>query len=335
MHWLPERGGLAAGVVVLGYGAGAFVFDPVQAALVNPRNLVPSHAERDGRYFDWEDPLVVDHVLRRVPGLFLALGLVYVVVQALGASLLLEPLDVASSAPPRPDLEGTPEAASPPSEQDLKRPLAPSPTSSCQGGCEDTRHYGAWEMVQTRQYWLLVANFACNAQGVFFATSFSKTFASLLVSGGLSYARLTTVLAVSALCNGLGRLLWGTVCDRSSFRAAMAGLCCAQAALLATLPLCGSAPAYCAWMCGIFLCVGGNFSLFPAATAAYFGRRHVGSNYGLVMLGQSLTMCWAPELAQAVMAHGSGAMLCRVAAGFLLCGGVLAAVNRPPNDPET
>jgi hypothetical protein len=33
---------------------------------------------------------------------------------------------------------------------------------------------------------------------------------------------------------------------------------------------------------GICFCHGGNFSIFPALTAALFGREHVGPNFGLV-----------------------------------------------------
>jgi len=36
------------------------------------------------------------------------------------------------------------------------------------------------------------------------------------------------------------------------------------------------------WVCLIFFNVGGNFSLFPGATANVFGAKHSGPNYGLV-----------------------------------------------------
>lgn len=39
MQWLPDRKGLAGGIVVAGFGAGAFIFDQVQTAFINPNNL--------------------------------------------------------------------------------------------------------------------------------------------------------------------------------------------------------------------------------------------------------------------------------------------------------
>ena len=39
LQWLPRRKGLAAGIIVSGFGAGAFVFDQVQTAFINPHNV--------------------------------------------------------------------------------------------------------------------------------------------------------------------------------------------------------------------------------------------------------------------------------------------------------
>ena len=54
------------------------------------------------------------------------------------------------------------------------------------------------------------------------------------------------------------------------------------------------------WVCAIFFCVGGNFSLFPAATATIFGTKYAGPNYGLVFtstilagVSGSAVMAWA------------------------------------------
>ena len=42
---------------------------------------------------------------------------------------------------------------------------------------------------------------------------------------------------------------------------------------------------------------GGNFALFPAATAVYFGKKNVGENYGWVFLAYGLAGIFGPLLA--------------------------------------
>ncbi|XP_005112731.2 MFS-type transporter asR1, partial [Aplysia californica] len=47
MRWFPQRKGLVNGLVVAGFGGGAFIFDQVQTAFINPDNFKPDK-EVDG-----------------------------------------------------------------------------------------------------------------------------------------------------------------------------------------------------------------------------------------------------------------------------------------------
>ena len=42
---------------------------------------------------------------------------------------------------------------------------------------------------------------------------------------------------------------------------------------------------------------GGNFALFPAATAVYFGKKNIGENYGYVFLAYGFAGIFGPLLA--------------------------------------
>ena len=44
---MPQRKGLVNGIVLAGFGGGAFIFNQIQTAYVNPNNLVPDK-EVDG-----------------------------------------------------------------------------------------------------------------------------------------------------------------------------------------------------------------------------------------------------------------------------------------------
>lgn len=309
IRWMPGRRGLAAGLVVLAFGAGATLFAPLMQAWANPGDLPPTQRLAGGAYYDPHDPDAVAGVLQGVPQLLRRLALVYATMQLLGASLLLEP----------PQPTGLEEALH--GGRDSEALEAPA------------RQYAPREMASTRQFWLLVANFGCSIQPCFFATVYAKEIMSEDLRGGVSDESSTATLAVAALFNGVGRVVWGYLCDRTSFQTSMVLLCLLQALLLVLLPSCRSIGAYGACLCGIFFCVGGIFALLPAATAAYFGTKHVGPNYGLVFLGQSFGMLLAPHVAAAALGSataGGLSSLCYVEAAFVLAGAALSALNGPP-----
>lgn len=316
MRWLPGRRGLASGIVVLGFGAGAFVFNFVQKAWVNPDGLQPMRELPGGtqKYFDWEDDTVAREVLDHVPSLFLVLAGIFASMQLVGSLLLFEPPQ---------------ELASPQSRQEADEAgLQSQYEAQSEAG---PRQYTAWEMIKTRQFWLLFFNFFFTAQAVFFVSAFEKTFGSAVVQGGISDTTLTVVAAVSSLFNGLGRIFWGFIADHSSFRIAMVCLCLMQATLLATLFLCSSTVLYFIWVCGIFLCVGGNFALFPSATATYFGEKNVGSNYGLIFFAFGFSTTWGSLLSEVLLAElNSVIALSLVVTGLVLCGGFTAMLQSPP-----
>ena len=66
MRWFPRKKGLVNGIIVGGFGLGAFIFNTVQTTYLNPLNKSPGV---DG-YFSLEQ----NDVLDRVPSVFLLLG---------------------------------------------------------------------------------------------------------------------------------------------------------------------------------------------------------------------------------------------------------------------
>ena len=80
MRWFPDNKGMAMGIVVGGFGGGAFIFNQIQTAILNPDNL-----STDGEYFT--DP----ELLERVPSLMLILGALYFSIQLVACLLVTEP----------------------------------------------------------------------------------------------------------------------------------------------------------------------------------------------------------------------------------------------------
>ena len=68
MRWFPNNKGMAMGIVVGGFGGGAFIFNQIQTAILNPNNITPSLNTPSGLYF------VDKQLLDKVPSLMLILG---------------------------------------------------------------------------------------------------------------------------------------------------------------------------------------------------------------------------------------------------------------------
>ena len=85
MEWFPNRKGTAMGIVVGGFGGGAFVFNQVQTAIVNPDNVAVATSGINKGYFT--DP----GVLERTPYLLLILGAIYFVMGITGSLLVIQP----------------------------------------------------------------------------------------------------------------------------------------------------------------------------------------------------------------------------------------------------
>merc|ERR1712032_376879 len=192
----------------------------------------------------------------------------------------------------------------------------------------DSRQFTVRDMLRTRQFWLLFFNFLCNTQAVFFSITYSKIVAASTITGGASDAALTTIVALGALINGMGRLFWGTLNDKTGFRSSMMMLCSMQSVLVILMPFCHVVYGYGIVCWAVLFC--DIFSLFPSTTATYFGAKNIGSNYGIVFLGFTLGMGIAPRVAQAAVSSFGLNGLCWTTAVFVVAGGLMASQNSPP-----
>ena len=93
MRWFPRQKGLVNGVIVGGFGLGAFIFNQVQSRYMNPEN---EELDKDGYYSD-------DLILNRVPSVFLLLGSIYGIMQVSDYSVLIaisfKPYNIFSTRP--------------------------------------------------------------------------------------------------------------------------------------------------------------------------------------------------------------------------------------------
>lgn len=158
---------------------------------------------------------------------------------------------------------------------------------------------GPRELLRTPGFYALWAAFALGCLAGLMAIGIAAPFGQEVarLSAGLS----ALAVSVFAVFNGVGRPLFGWLTDRISPR--NAGALSFALVLLAALLLyfLGSHPAvYFLGFCLLWLNLGGWLAIAPTATAALFGMKHYGKNYGIVFT-----------------AYGAGAVLGNVLSGLL------------------
>jgi len=146
-------------------------------------------------------------------------------------------------------------------------------------------------MVKTPQYWILFSAFTAGALAGLMIIGIIKLFGNeALAANGMEAEKAAAVTNTAmglfyALLNGLGRIVWGTVSDKLGRRNSIALMSLLQGAMMILFYFIGGRE----WGLYIGAAVigfnfGGNFALFPAATADIFGNKNVGVNYPFVFL---------------------------------------------------
>ncbi len=249
--WFPDKKGFINGIAVAGFGAGAFVFNYVIKALANPTGL------------ETTDLNFVATVSQNIPMMFIVLGIIYVVLIIGGAMTLSNPPEgwkPVGWVPP------------PPSEE------------SGISGLEFERG----QTVKLPQFWMLWTAFALSAMsGLLVIGSYAAFAKSVDVGDNFIYAIGTSdfvlIGSLAALLNGLGRIVWGKLADMITYKKSMLIMFTTQAILMFIYFTTNINEIYFLIItCSIYFCFGGNFSLFPTATADLFGSKNLGPNYGIV-----------------------------------------------------
>jgi MFS family permease len=107
-----------------------------------------------------------------------------------------------------------------------------------------------------------------------------------------------TAMALYAILNGLGRIAWGTASDKIGRKRALFLMCMLQGIIMLLFYTLGASPVgLIVGACIIGFNFGGNFALFPAATADFFGNKNVGTNYGWVFLAYGVAGIAGPQVA--------------------------------------
>jgi OFA family oxalate/formate antiporter-like MFS transporter len=190
--------------------------------------------------------------------------------------------------------------------------------------------------------WLL---FFCNiTAGIMFIGFQSPMLQDLLKSSdsSLDASALAlagaSLIAVSSVCNGLGRLGWAGLSDRIGRPATFRLILGSQVLVFAALTQIGQPLVFAVLVCYILLCYGGGFGSMPSFVLDVFGKERMALVYGSILTAWSLGGIAGPQIVAAIRdlvpAGQVAAYTFGIAAGLLTIGLALSLRPFPPMDGE-
>ncbi|MCK4873497.1 MAG: OFA family MFS transporter [Phycisphaerales bacterium] len=301
VKWFPDKKGLITGLAVAGFGFGALIWVKLTGGFTfGPVKLSG----------DWTGLYGMGWSVQEVFRLY---GILFAVLVAAGAMVMVNP----------------------PSGW-LPKGWTPPPATHASSGLTN---YTMKQMVSTPQFWGLFMTFVFGATAGLMVIGIIKLFGiDKLTAGGIENADVITGTAMGlfyALFNGLGRIIWGTVSDFTGRKNAIILMCLAQGVMMILFYfIAGNEWGLYIGAAVIGFNFGGNFALFPAATADFFGNKNVGSNYPLVFLAYGVGGIVGP-IAGGIMGDHHIWMWAIIPAGVAcLLGAVIMIAMRPPKPLE-
>ena len=184
------------------------------------------------------------------------------------------------------------------------------------------------QALRTRQWYLLTAILAVAvAAGI---SLVSMMAAAAVDVGGLTAAGAAAAVGILALFNGAGRILWASLAQRVNQLVVLALILALEGVALLVLPH-TSGVLFLSLAALVYLCYGGAFGTLPSTAGAFFGMRHAGAIYGLILIGWSLAGVLGPLVSSALIGDGGNYSLAFSVMGALAVAGVLLPLmTRPP-----
>lgn len=322
----PERKGLITGIVVGSFAVGAFVFNFIATAIVNPSNIKPYDQDVSGgkteKFFE-------KSVAENVPKMFLILAAIYTVLLTISL-FLIQDIDVkavnaaAANNPPQPSIinheSEKPKKAKKSTNQDSNHLKVNHDDDDADSSSEHSESHDASEnssmeehgdqekkveykriqtfiinenlnlspldAIKTRQFHQIFWGFILSGTAGLFAVASFKTIG---IKYGYDDTFLTVTGSLGSILNGTMRPLWGMFFDKTNFRMVYLVILCTQICICVTFPEVSKfKPAFLIWLVILFVCSGGHFTLLAPTAVRIYSRATGGKVYSYFIIAMGL-----------------------------------------------
>lgn len=302
VKWFPDKKGMITGLAVAGFGFGATIWVKLAGSwfggLLNTTNILG---------------------LPGVQSVFVIYGIAFTLMVLLGSMVMVDP----------------------PKGYKPKGWIPPQRTETKAFGSVE---FSSKQMFGTKQFYALWLVFVFSALAGLMVIYSIKLFGidALEYNGVANAGVLTgTAMAWYAIFNGLGRIVWGTVSDKIGRRKSIILMTFFQGIIMLMIYHIfikfGVAIGFIAGASIIGFNFGGNFALFPAITADFFGNKTVGRNYGWMFTAYGIAGIAGPQLAGYFKDSAVGSsepevwMIPFIIAGAVcILGGIIMTIIKPP-----
>jgi len=156
------------------------------------------------------------------------------------------------------------------------------------------RDFMLGESLRTWQWWALCGLMSINTMaGLSIVSQAAPIFQEM---GKVSAETAAILVGVISVGNGVGRVFWAWISDVTARKTAFLTMYLIQAALFSIYHYIGSPTLLTIVTFVIVMCYGGGYGITPAFAADYFGPRHVGSIFGLMLLPWAFPAAFGPLL---------------------------------------
>ena len=247
--WFPDRKGLATGIVVMGFGVGAFLLSKVLA------------------------PILILATEGNLPSVFIWLGVLFAVILVPSSFLLHDP------------------------------PTGYRVTAAgvISGVLEEEESGSVRQCIGSREFAVMWIVFFFNIAAGISVISFQSSLlqdvwglADPTVEPEVLAQYGATLIAVSSLCNGAGRLFWGLLSDRIGRVRVFRILLGSQMIVFGILMTENNPWVFSALVCYVLLCFGGGFATMPSFVLDVFGARRMSVIYGALLTAWAAAGIFGP-----------------------------------------
>lgn len=238
--WFPDKQGLVTGMVVMGFGLGAFVMSKILA------------------------PFFLDLFNGNLENVFLSIGILLLAVHPITAFFLKsKPKEVT---------------------------------------CQPIENLNVKSQIAKPDYLVIWLIFTFNIiAGMIFILFQSPLLQDILKNEGTTdeatlAAKGATLIGISALFNGVGRFIWGSISDKIGRITTFRVLLMIEILVFALLIFTKSSMIFFAGVCVVLLCYGGGFGVIPSLIKERYGAKLMASIYGITLIGWGVGGIFGPQI---------------------------------------